>query len=309
MWNVMSEVGIWFPSCGVDGLGDLLAESVRRQGGEVRLKTGAGRIRIEEGRATGVRTESGETIKAPWVISNVDAKQTFIELCDPADIPSPFMATIAATPYTDSEFCVYLGVEPRKIDWKRMRATHLFYRHKEEPPKDGPEAFQDFENREVEICRWSDNAQSLVPPGKGSLVLRVSFPYGHFAGYRKGEKKRNAEYKPYKLDLTRKLIAATGHVLPGLGEAVEVVESATPLTYADWGRRYEGSIAGWTWSSEHDRSFSGKLLVETPVRGLLLVGAYAATELFLGGVPTALHTADLAARIILGESIRPQFQS
>jgi len=91
-----------------------------------------------------------------------------------------------------------------------------------------------------------------------------------------------------------------------LGEAVEIVESATPLTYADWGSRYRGSIAGWSWSAEHGQVFESRLLIETPVENLLLAGIYAATELFLGGVPTALHTADLAARIILEEPFSPQ---
>jgi all-trans-retinol 13,14-reductase len=306
MWNVMSEVGIWSPSCGIHGLSDLLAETVRRNGGEIRLNNGVTHIRVEKGRVAGVKTESGEILEAPWVVSNVDPKKTFLELCSPPDIPRPFLAAIAATPYTGSELCVYLGVEPRRIDWKRMRATHLFYRHKEEPPRDGSDALEDFENREIEICRWSDNAPDHVPPGKGSLVLRVNFPYDHLAGYRTGEKKRKADYKTHKSVLTQKLIAAAENVLPGLRAAVEVAESATPLTYADWGRRYQGSIAGWTWSAKHGRSFEGKLLIETPLQNLLLVGIYAATEIFLGGIPTAMHTADLAARIILEDTNRAE---
>jgi len=77
------------------------------------------------------------------------------------------------------------------------------------------------------------------------------------------------------------------------------METATPLTYRDWGGRYEGSIAGWTWAARPSAERIGKILVRTPVPGLLAAGAYAATELFLGGVPTALYTGNLAADIIL----------
>jgi len=301
MWNMMSEVGIWYPSCGIHGLSDFLAETIRRRGGQIRVVAGVDRIRVEKGRVSGVRAESGEMFEAPWVVSNVDPKKTFLELCSPEDIPHPFLDKIAATPYTASELCVYLGVDPFRIDWTRMRATHLFYRHKDRTPKGGLGGLEDFENREFEICRWSDNAPSHVPPGKASLVLRVSFPYDQFSGFRTGEKKRKAQYRPYKSVLTQKLIAAAEKALPGLSAAIDVIETATPLTYADWGRRYQGSIAGWTWSAEHGGSFASKILIETPLPNLLMVGIYAATELFLGGVPTALHTADLAARIILGE--------
>jgi all-trans-retinol 13,14-reductase len=306
MWNAMTEVGIWSPSCGVHGLSDLLADSVRRRGGEIRLDTGVRNIRVEKGRVTGVVTESGESLDAPWVVSNVDPKKTFLELCSDSDLPPEFRAKVAGTPYTDSELCVYLGVDPAGVDWRRMRASHLFFRQKVEPPEGGPEDLEDFEAREIEICRWSDNAPDHVPPGKSSLVLRVSFPYDHFAGYRAGEKKRRPEYQARKSALTRRLIGAAEKALPGLGPAIEVVESATPLTYADWGRRYRGSIAGWTWSADYGQAFGSKLLTETPVENLLLTGIYAAAELFLGGVPTALHTADLAARIILGEPFQPR---
>jgi phytoene dehydrogenase-like protein len=306
MWNMMSKVGIWFPSCGIHGLSDLLAEAVRRSGGEIRLNNGVTKIRVEKGRATAVKVESGETVYAPWVVSNVDVKKTFLGLCSPEDMPRPFVARIADTPYTGSELCVYLGVEPSRIDWTRMRATHLFYRHRKEASKGSPHDLKDFANREIEICRWSDNVPDLTPSGRASLVLRVNFPYDQFADFRTGEKARKAEYKVYKAALTQKLIAAAEKALPGLERAVEVVAAATPLTYADWGQRYQGSTAGWTWSAEHGRSFESKLLIETPLENLLLVGIYAATELFLGGVPTALYTADLAARIILGDTGRAE---
>jgi phytoene dehydrogenase-like protein len=90
-------------------------------------------------------------------------------------------------------------------------------------------------------------------------------------------------------------------ILPDLSKAIEVQEVATPLTYRDWGSRYEGSIAGWTWSPEGSGLLPGKVLVRTPVPGLFAAGVYAAAELFLGGVPTALYTGSLAADYILAD--------
>jgi phytoene dehydrogenase-like protein len=303
MWNMMSEVGIWSPSCGIHGLSDLLAEAVRRRGGEIRLNAGVAGIRAEKGRAVGVRTESGEDLEAAFIVSNVDPKQTFLGMCAPDDLPGPFLEKISSTPYTGSEICVYLGVDPERVDWKRMGATHLFFRHGQADLRPGGADVDDFENREFEICRFSDNSPEQAPQGKAALVLRAGLPYAHFAAYRTGEKRRRPEYAARKAALAQRLIAAAENILPGLGGAIELTESATPLTYADWGRRYEGSIAGWTWSAEYRQSFERRLHVETPLSRLLLVGIYAASDLLLGGVPTALHTAGLAAGIILGEAL------
>jgi phytoene dehydrogenase-like protein len=220
-------------------------------------------------------------------------------MTDPRDIPQLFLDTISRVPYTSSELCVYLGVDPRRVDLSQIKAPHLFYRYREDPERGHPSSIDDFENREFEVCLWSANAPGLVPDGKESLVLRVGLPHDHFAAFRTGEKRRREDYQPYKTHLAQNLIKAAEHILPGLRSSIEVIESATPLTYEDWGHRHSGSIAGWTWSAEYERALGRKLLIETPVEHLLMAGIYAASELFLGGIPTALQTARLAADLVL----------
>jgi phytoene dehydrogenase-like protein len=299
MWNVMAEEGIWFPSCGVHGIADLLRRKVRDHGGEVRLSEPVRRIIVRDGRAAGVRTADGRAIESRWVISNADYKTTFLDLLDAADIPGVDLDSIRAVPYTDSELCVYLGIRPEEADLLAIHAEHLFFRKElREGRAADPE---DFDNREIEICFWSRKAPDLAPAGRASLVLRANFPYGHFAAWRTGEKERKEGYREYKARLARGLIKTAETILPGLAGAVEVMEIATPLTYRDWGSRYEGSIAGWTWGPKPAGPLSRKILVQTPVPGLLAAGVYAAAELFLGGVPTALYTGCLAADYILGD--------
>jgi phytoene dehydrogenase-like protein len=299
MWNVMTREGIWLPSSGIQGLSHLLADVFIKSGGEIKLGAPAEEIFIREGKVVGVKSTDGESVFSDWVVSNADYKRTFLELIRPEGIPRDFLDVITRVPYTGSELCVYLGLDPGRVDLSRMRANHLFFRHKEQAEKVGVVDLEDFENREFEICLWSANDPSLVPREKAALVLRVGFPYEHFSRYRKGEKKRREDYKSYKMRLAQKLIQAAENILPGLSSSVEVMEAATPLTYEDWGQRYRGSIAGWTWNADYEKALGRKLLIETPVQNLLMAGIYAASELFLGGVPTAIHTADLAADIIL----------
>ena len=298
MWNIMAEEGIWFPSCGVHGLADLLRRKVADFGGEVRLSEPVSRILIRDGRAAGAVTAGGATVEARWVVSNADYKTTFLELLDPADIPGIDLGPVRAAPYTESELCVYLGLVPERVDLGAVHAEHLFFR--KEVRQEGVSGPEDFDGREVEVCHWSRQAPELAPAGRASLVLRVGFPYGHFAAWRTGEKTRKHGYREEKARLAGKLIRTVETILPGLSTAVEVMESATPLTYRDWGGRYQGSIAGWSWGAGASGVLPGKLLVRTPVPGLLAAGAYAASELFLGGVPTALCTGSLAADYILG---------
>jgi prolycopene isomerase len=297
MWKIMSEEGIWFPDCGIHGLNDLLQKSLIRRGGEIRLNSAVKEILVENGRAHAIVTEKDEAIPCRWIVSNADYKKTFLELIDPRRIPADFVDDVKSSPYTGSELCVYLGIDPKKADLSRLRATHVFFRRRLQSERDLEPV--DFDGREVEICLWSENAPGLVPERKASLVVRVGLPYGLFSAFRLGEKRRTIGYQDYKRQLAHNLIHAVESLVPDLSSAAEVMEIATPLTYEDWGHRTGGSIAGWSWSAGDKKMPGGRLLIETPVENLLMAGIYASTELFLGGVPTSLYTAGAAADLIL----------
>ena len=299
MWNVMAVEGIWFPSCGMHGVADLLLRRLRDLGAEIRFSAPVRKILVKKGRVSGIETSEGEVVESRWVISNADYKSTFLKLLDIEEVPGFDLHAIRDVPYSGSEFCVYLGLRPDGVDLGAVRTEHLFYRRE---IRGGPEPdLEEFDNREFEICFWSRKAPELVPAGRVSLVMRVSFPYRHFEAWSRGYRMRKDGYGEYKILLAKRLIGTAESILPGLSGAVEVMETATPLTYRDWGNRFEGSIAGWTWSGPGSARLPGKLLVRTPVPGLLAAGAYAASELFLGGVPTALYTGGLAAGIILAD--------
>jgi phytoene dehydrogenase-like protein len=298
MWNIMAGEGIWFPSCGVHGLSDLLRRRIESLGGEVHLSEPVARILVRDGRAAGAVTSRGLSLESRWVITNADLKTTFFDLIRPADIPRVELVPIREAPYTESEFSVYLGLRP-EADLEAIHAEHLFFRKEIREP--GPEGLEDFDNREIEICHWSRKAPGLAPADRRALVLRAGFPYAHFAAWRTGEKERRKGYKEYKTQLARRLVATAETILPRLSDAIEVMEVATPLTYRDWGGRYEGSIAGWSWAARKSVPFPGTLFVRTPLPGLFAAGVYAAAELFLGGVPTALYTGSLAADYVLAD--------
>jgi phytoene dehydrogenase-like protein len=301
MWNVMSEVGIWFPAGGIHGLNDRLAAGIVQLGGEVRTSVPVARILVRGGKAVGVRTARGVVFEADWVVSNADAKTTFLRLLEARFLPEDFRRAIAATPYTGSELRVYLGLDPARVDLSRLKAGHVLFRAGDVGGEDADADADGFAGREIEACLWSDNAPELVPRGRAALILGTGVGYEEFARFRTGPKTRTEDYQEHKRRLVRELIRAVGRLLPGLESAIEVLEAATPLTYRDWGHRPQGSIAGWSWSVECEKALGRKLLVETPVPNLLLAGIYAASELFLGGIPTSVHTASLAADRVLGK--------
>lgn len=87
--------GSWsFIRGGGSGLSNALAAAAQQAG--VTIRTGAEVTRIEspDGRVTGVKLSTGETIPAPIVLSNLDPKRTFLNLVDPVDLGADFLNRI-----------------------------------------------------------------------------------------------------------------------------------------------------------------------------------------------------------------------
>lgn len=72
--------GVHYAMGGVVAIARAMARIVRAQGGDVLLGQTVDEILLKDGRAAGVRLESGTTLAAPVVISNADAGHTYAHL-------------------------------------------------------------------------------------------------------------------------------------------------------------------------------------------------------------------------------------
>jgi phytoene dehydrogenase-like protein len=93
--EVNGKKGAWGHAIG--GMGAItqaMAGAAREKGVEIRTGTAISEILTEKGRAVGVVTEAGETLKARLVVSNLHPKLTFEKLIDPALLPADFAERI-----------------------------------------------------------------------------------------------------------------------------------------------------------------------------------------------------------------------
>lgn len=86
MGDVDGAVGAWgFARGGMGSVAKALAGAFLEHGGEIRTNAGVQQIMVKRGKVTGVRLENGEEILADRVVSNLDAKKTFLGMMDPKD--------------------------------------------------------------------------------------------------------------------------------------------------------------------------------------------------------------------------------
>jgi len=78
--HMQTDLGVWYPMGGTRAVPQALEKLAGELGVDLRPGTGIARILSEDGRASGVVTEGGETIRLAAVVSNMDSVRTMREL-------------------------------------------------------------------------------------------------------------------------------------------------------------------------------------------------------------------------------------
>jgi len=86
MGDVDGSIGAWgFARGGMGAIADALAGAFQEHGGEIRTNAGVDKILVKRGKVKGVVLDNGDEIYADRVVSNLDAKRTFLGILDPKD--------------------------------------------------------------------------------------------------------------------------------------------------------------------------------------------------------------------------------
>jgi phytoene dehydrogenase-like protein len=89
--EVNGKKGVWGHAIG--GMGAItqaMAKAARAHGAEIETDAAVSEVIVEGGRAVGVVTEAGESIRAGCIVSNLNPKLLYGKLVDPAALPQDF---------------------------------------------------------------------------------------------------------------------------------------------------------------------------------------------------------------------------
>ncbi|MGE4054815.1 MAG: phytoene desaturase family protein [Vicinamibacterales bacterium] len=83
-----------FARGGTGAISEAIAGAARQAGVEIRTSAAASRIRLNQGRATGVVLANGDELTADLVLSSVDPRLTFLTLVGERELPSDFVSEV-----------------------------------------------------------------------------------------------------------------------------------------------------------------------------------------------------------------------
>lgn len=275
--------GAAYPVGGASAIAKGLVPVIESAGGSARAATAVREIVIEDGRAVGVRTATGEEFRAPVVVSAIGARDTVRRLL-PAEVRGQDWATeVRSFKPAVCHFELFFGFEGDIALHGATRSNHWFF---------------DTWNVDDGVWRSTDDPIQMMfasfpslkdpkhDPGPSKrhtgqcMVLADWSTVAEFADG--GAKERPAEWAAFKERVESKLLSYYERRFPALKPLMVFHELGTPLATAAFTAHDRGGFYGIEVTPR--RMLTDSLKAPTPVPGLFLSGQDVVSPGILGAL-------------------------
>jgi phytoene dehydrogenase-like protein len=188
--HVMGECngvrGVWgYVRGGMGGISNALAAAAKLHGAEIRCNASVSRIRVRDGRVTGVALEDGTEFHASKVASNADCNVTFLKLMDPKELPTDFADAVRGIDYNSPTLKINVALD-QPPDFKALPGSTVGPHHHGTmhicPTMDYMErAYDDAkygrpsESPMLECTMASAVDPTVAPPGKHVMSMFIQY--------------------------------------------------------------------------------------------------------------------------------------
>ncbi len=259
-------------------------------GGEIHYKSQVQKILVKNHRAAGVRLYSDEELYADYVISTADTRETVFSLLGDEYCTPGFRKTFqpGRLPVL-SQVLVSYGIQ-RDLSQEPHWATYLL---------DRPILIAGREHHEIGVKNYCFDP-SLAPAGHSviEVMLRTDYEYWQQIYGRK-------IYDTEQNQVSEQVLDFLETIYPGIKQAVEVRDVATPLSYERYTGNWLGSTCGWLLTKK-----TLPLMVMGMKKSLPGVGNFYLAGQWVepgGSLPSAAYSGRNAIRLIqhsLGQPFR-----
>jgi phytoene dehydrogenase-like protein len=291
----------YHPMGGIQVVPNALADYITEHGGQMKYRTLVEEILMQGDKAQGIRTQNGEIYRAPFIISNGDARRTYLKMLPPDAVPDFYKQELRQSRVSESFFTLFLGVDIPPEEIPTRGCSHLlFFPDCKGVDSEALKSSGDvdvYSRSPVDINVNSIHDPALAPKGKSAIVIQTgaSAEFADNWGTKNG--KRTKEYRALKEKVEDRLIATVENVIPGLSRRIEVKFSGTPYTFERYTLNSEGASAGWTFHPQKAMNSGLKFFTgfNPPVRNLFQVGHWAMSP---GGAPSGAITGRIVSEIV-----------
>jgi phytoene dehydrogenase-like protein len=268
--------GAAYPVGGAGAIAKGLVPVIEAAGGSARAGTPVSEILLDEGKAVGVRTQSGEEFNAPIIVSAIGAGETVRRLL-PEDIRQQSWAQeIATFKPSICHFDLYLGLEGDIAKHGATRANHWYFNGWD--TYDSTWAGGDTEPFSMAFVSFSSLKNPAHDPGptnKHTADVMLLADWSSVAPFvdeaaNGGAAEHPDEWAAFKQRIESRLLDFFKDKFPDLAPMIAYHELGTPLATAFFTGHEQGGFYGVETTPR--RMLSDALNARTPVPGLFLAG-------------------------------------
>jgi phytoene dehydrogenase-like protein len=266
------------PVGGTERFRDELIRTYERLGGESLLHATVDEVLVKDGRAVGVRLDSGALRDADVVISTSSAPETIQRLLGGRFGAAELEERLSRWKLFDPIVLASFGVEASLAD---VPST-LLIDHIAPLEVGGKQS-------DYLYVRVFNDDPAFAPPGHSVVQAMLPTTYEYWA-------KQGSRYGAAKDDIAERVLARLAAHIPGLAGRVRMTDVATPLTYWSMSRSWRGAFEGWMPNSD---SFLGHVKKTLPgLTGFYMAGQWVEPG---GGVPVALMSGRQVAQLVCND--------
>jgi phytoene dehydrogenase-like protein len=266
--------GGYYPETGMQALSDAIARQFKEFGGELRLSCPVTRILVDKKRVTGAILRGDEFLPTNCVVSNADARQTYLDLLGRNHLTQDFLDDISSMTPSVSMFVLYLGIDKHFSPLPEPGVNVWFLPHYR--PDALYAAVQKGALGPVILMR-------VLPDRKSIFALAVA-PFK--------SKEYWAENKERLLN--RYIGELERFFVPGLSKHIVYKEAATPHTLHRYTLNSKGAAYGW--AATPAQLAIPAFRKSTFVQGLYLTGHWTTQGI---GIPGVVYVGQDTASAIL----------
>jgi len=273
-WGYLVKGG-YYPIGRSQKISDALVGFIEERGGEVKLGIRVEKVLTKDHSAYGIQTGEGQRFEAKVVVSNANAYDTCHTMMDEEAYLKDYLARMDGFSVSLSSYQVFLGLKKDLVGESGIEDSEIFFNTGYDVEDDYRAALEaDVEKQGYGLTLYDNLYREYSPEGKNTLSIIQLQGFDHWkpfeADYWKGEKSAYRKEKQRMADILVAKVEKT--LLPGLENAIEVMEIGTPLTNIRYTGNTRGAIYGW--DQTLDNVMPRRLPHKTPIANLFLAGAW-----------------------------------
>jgi phytoene dehydrogenase-like protein len=268
--------GACYPRGGGHAIPDALINRLRKQGGEIHLRSDVARILVRNGRVAGIRLTDGREVSAPIVVSNADPGMTWGRLVEPEHVPARLRHRVRHLRYSISTLSLFMAVD-MDLRAAGLDSGNIWYSSTPDVDACYEVAQRTDLSHVAEIPGMFFNVTTLKDPtlrrdGIHTIEALALASPDAFARWRDTDPAHRPEdYAAMKEYLADRILDAVERFVPGLRERVVFRTLGTPLTNIHYLHATGGAIYGTENTLRNLGPFS--FPVRTVIPGLFECGA------------------------------------